>query len=163
MTEIIEGMVNRAKVRMPNAPLYVGVGSALRDLANLSSCYKRAKAAVTMAFRKKKDLLYYDEMGLYRLLFAVTDEALLKDMEETPLAVLDEYDRKHNSNYVETLEQYLKYNGSILAVSEAMFTHRNTVIYRIGNIKKLLGTNLESPEERLPYQIAFYIRNMHTD
>ncbi len=163
MTEIIEGMVNRAKVRMPNAPLYVGVGSCLTDLANLSVCYNRAKAAVTMAYRKKQDLLYYDEMGMYRLLFAVADEALLKDMEETPLAVLDEYDRKHNSNYVETLEQYLKYNGSIQAVSEAMFTHRNTVIYRIGNIKKLLGTNLELPEERLPYQIAFYIRNMHTD
>lgn len=163
MVEIIEGMVNRAKVRMPNAPLYVGVGSCFSDLANLSICYKRAKAAVTMAYHKRRDLLYYDEMGLYRLLFAVTDEALLKDMEETPLAVLDEYDKKHNSNYVETLEQYLKYNGSIQAVSGAMYTHRNTVIYRISNIKKLLGTNLELPEERLPFQIAFYIRNMKAD
>ena len=41
-----------------------------------------------------------------------------------------------------------------------MYTHRNTVLYRIGNIKKLLNTSLETPEERLPYQIAFYIRKM---
>ena len=109
---------------------------------------------------KNKDLLYYDEMGLYRLLYAVRDEGLLYDMQQEPLRILDEYDEKHNSNYVETLEQYLKYNGSIQAISDAMYTHRNTVIYRIGNIKKLLGTNLDTPEERLPYQIAFYIRNM---
>ena len=39
--------------------------------------------------------------------------------------------------------------------------NRNTVLYRIGNIRKILGNELKTPEERLPYQIAFYIRNMH--
>ena len=99
-------------------------------------------------------------MGMYRLLFAVKDESLLKELGEEPLRVLDEYDKKHNSNYVETLEQYLKYDRSIQAVSEAMFTHRNTVIYRVNNIKKLLNLELDTPEERIPLQVAFYIRNM---
>lgn len=160
MTEIIEGMVKRVKMRMPDVPMYVGVGSCLQDISQLYLCYERAKAAVTMAYRRKKDLLYYEDMGMYRLLYSVKDEALLKEMGEEPLAVLVEYDKKHNANYVETLELYLKYDGSIQAVSEAMFTHRNTVIYRINNIKKLLNTNFDSPEERIPYQVAFYIRNM---
>lgn len=160
MTEIIEGMVKRVKMRMPDVPMYVGVGTCLTDISQLYCCYERAKAAVTMAYCKKKDLLYYDDMGMYRLLYAVKDEALLKEMEVSPLKVLDEYDKKHNANYVETLELYLRYDGSIQAVSEAMFTHRNTVIYRINNIKKLIGADLDSPEERMPYHVAFYIRNM---
>ena len=160
MTEIIEGMVKRVKMRMPDVPMYVGVGSCLKDIKNLALCYERAKAAVTMASRKKKDLLYYEDMGMYRLLFAVKDESLLKELGDEPLRVLDEYDKKHNSNYVETLEQYLKYDRSIQAVSEAMFTHRNTVIYRVNNIKKLLNLELDTPEERIPLQVAFYIRNM---
>lgn len=160
MTEIIEGMVKRVKMRMPDVPMYVGVGSCLQDISQLYICYERAKSAVTMAYRKKKDLLYYEDMGMYRLLYSVKDEALLQEMGEEPLAVLVEYDKKHNANYVETLELYLKHDGSIQAVSEAMFTHRNTVIYRINNIKKLLNTNFDSPEERIPYQVAFYIRNM---
>jgi sugar diacid utilization regulator len=160
MTMIIEGMVKRAKTRMKKVPLYVGVGTCLKDITQLHVCYERAKAAVTMAYRKKKDLLYYDDMGMYRILYAVKDEALLQELEEEPLRALDEYDKKHNSNYVETLEQYLKYDGSIQAVSEAMYTHRNTVIYRINNIKKMLNSNLDSPEERIPLQVAFYIRNM---
>ncbi len=160
MTEIIEGMVKRVKMRMPDVPMYVGVGTCLTDISQLSCCYERAKAAVTMAYFKKKPLLYYDEMGMYRLLYAVKDVALLQEMEETPLRPLDEYDAKHNSNYVETLELYLKYDRSIQAVSEASFTHRNTVIYRINNIKKLLDTEFDSPAERLPYEVAFYIRSM---
>lgn len=158
--EIIDGMVHRTKRRMPEIPIYVGSGSKVEDIGNLNLSYRRAKAAATMAKRKKKDLLHFDEMGMFRLLHSVEDGALLAEMSEGPLQPLIEYDRKHSSNYLETLELYLKYNGSIQAVAEAMFAHRNTVIYRITNIKKLLQTELESTEERLMYQMAFYIRNM---
>ena len=90
----------------------------------------------------------------------VDDGRLLKEMAEEPLKPLLEYDRTHKSDHVDTLESYLKHNGSIQAVSEEMFTHRNTVIYRMNKIKELLGTDLEQTEERLPYQIAYYIRAM---
>lgn len=160
MDEIAAGMVRRAKRRMPDIPLYVGVGSRMTDISNLHVSYSRAKAAVQMAKKRKQDLLYFDRMGLYRLLYMVDDSRLLKEMAEEPLKPLLEYDRKHKSNYVDTLELYLKHNGSIQAVSEEMFTHRNTVIYRMNKIKELLGTDLEQTEERLPYQIAYYIRAM---
>ena len=160
MDEIAAGMVRRAKRRMPDIPLYVGVGSRMTDISNLHVSYSRAKAAVQMAKKRKQDLLYFDRMGLYRLLYMVDDSRLLKEMAEEPLNPLLEYDRKHKSNYVDTLELYLKHNGSIQAVSEEMFTHRNTVIYRMNKIKELLGTDLEQTEERLPYQIAYYIRAM---
>ena len=158
--EIVNGMVRRTKRRMPEVPVYVGAGSKMVDVGNLYLSYQRAKAASTMAKSKKMDLLHFDEMGMYRLLHSVNDTALLAEMSEEPLRPLIEYDKKHSSNYLETLELYLKYNGSIQAVAEAMFTHRNTVIYRIANIKKLLDTELETTEERLKYQMAFYIRNM---
>ena len=38
-----------------------------------------------------------------------------------------------------------------------------TVLYRIGNIKKILNNELKTPDERLPYQIAFYIRSMQEE
>lgn len=158
--EIVNGMVRRTKRRMPEVPIFVGSGSKMEDIENLHLSYKRAKAAVTMAKNKRKDLLHFDEMGMFRMLYSVSDIALLDEMSEGPLQPLIEYDKKHSSNYLETLELYLKYNGSIQAVAEAMYTHRNTVIYRISNIKKLLNTELESTEERLIYQMAFYIRSM---
>ncbi|MGF0065722.1 PucR family transcriptional regulator [Lachnospiraceae bacterium SGI.085] len=160
LDEIVTGMCMRAQRRMPEIPLYTGVGSRVTDISNLSIGYHRAKAAVTMAQNKHEGLLYFDQMGLYRLLYAVEDQPLLQEIVESQLAPLIHYDKKHNGNYLETLEMYLKYNGSIQAVSNAMYTHRNTVIYRMTNIKKLLGCELATPEERLPYQMAFYIYRM---
>ncbi len=160
LDEIVTGMARRAKRRMPGIPLYTGVGSCMTDISNLHVSYSRAKAAVQMAKKRKQDLFYFDEMGLYRLLYMVDDNRLLKEMAEEPLRPLLEYDRKHKANYVDTLELYLRHNGSIQAVSEEMFTHRNTVIYRMNKIKELLGSSLEQTEERLPFQIAYYIRAM---
>lgn len=158
--EIVAGMIQRTKRRMPDTQIYVGAGSRVHDIMNLSTGYKRAKAAVAMAKKTKEDLIRFDEMGMYRLLYSVTDVELLHEMSDEILKPILEYDEKHNGNYAETLEWYLKYNGSIQAVAEAMFTHRNTVIYRISNIKKLLDCDLETTEERFRYQMAYYIKRM---
>ena len=158
--EIVEGMISRTKRRMPEVHISVGAGSKVVDITNLTTAYQRAKAAVNMAQHMNRDMVHFDEMGIYRLLYSVSDKAILKEMSENLLQPLLTYDAKHNSNYVEVLEKYLEYNGSIQAVAEAMYTHRNTIIYRVANIKKLLGTELDTTEERFQYQMAYYIRNM---
>lgn len=159
--KLAEGTVRRAEKRMPGVLLYVGIGSRRMDISQLSVSYHRAKAAARIAMNGKNKVVQFDECGLDRLLYTTADPDVLREMEAETLAVLKAYDARHHAGYVETLESYLKHNGSIQAVAAELYTHRNTVLYRIGNIKKLLGTNLETPKERLPYQIAFYIRRMH--
>ena len=105
-------------------------------------------------------LQYFDRMGLYRLLYLVEDRELLRDLSDKPLAPLIEYDREHNGEYLATLESFLTHDGSIKAMSEDMFIHRNTILYRMTNIKKLLGSSLEEPEEKLSYMVACMIRKM---
>ena len=46
---------------------------------------------------------------------------------------------------MDTLQSYLKHDGSIQAVAAELYTHRNTVLYRIGNIRKILGNELKTP------------------
>lgn len=161
LADIIENMIKVAKRRMPDIPTYMGIGSKCKDISMLHISYKRAKAAILHAFRTNQTKVEFDQMGVMRMIYQVTDGKLLEEMGRDQLLVLEEYDKKHSSNYLETLEMFLRYNGSIQAIAEALFTHRNTVMYRLTNIKKLLGTNLETPEERLPYQIAFLIRQMN--
>lgn len=158
--QLAEGTIRRANRRMPGQKLYVGIGSRRMDVAHLAVSYQRAKAAVHMAMTRKQPVVKFDECGLYRLLYTVGDPEILQEMWIERLAALEDYDREHRAGYVETLQSYLKHNGSIQAVAGELYTHRNTVLYRMGNIKKIIKSNLETPEERLPYQIAFYIRNM---
>lgn len=158
---LVTGAIKRGKRRMPELELCVGIGSKCMDISQLSISYQRAKAAAHMALTHKKQVVKFDDCGLFRLLYMVEDKGILREMETECLAALEEHDRRYNADYVDTLQSYLKHDGSIQAVAAELFTHRNTVLYRIGNIRKILGNELKTPEERLPYQIAFYIRRMH--
>lgn len=160
LDDILSGMIKRTKKRMPEVDIYVGVGSLIKDISQIHISYQRAKAALKMSVRRNDLNVKFDDMGLYRILYLISDSALLKEMEFDTLKPLIDYDEAHNGNYVETLELYLKYNGSIQAVAEEMFTHRNTVVYRMANIKKMINSELDTEEEKLKYQIALHIRKM---
>ena len=158
--QILESFAERIRVKMQDRRVYIGVSDQVKDIGNLHLAYKRARAAVEMAVKRERNLQYFDRMGMYRMLYLVEDRALLRDLSDKPLAPLIEYDREHDGEYVATLESYLQCGGSIKAMSEELFIHRNTILYRMSNIKKLLGCSLESPEEKLFYAIACMIRKM---
>ena len=126
----------------------------MKDIQNLHLAYRRAGAAVRMAAESEQKMIWFDDMGLYRMLCLIPDPLLRKEMGEKLLMPLLIYDREHGTNYIETLEIYLETGGSIKAVAKRTFTHRNTAVYRLGNIRKLLGNELDSPADRLRYQIA---------
>ena len=97
---------------------------------------------------------------MYRLLYSIEDSALLDEMSKDVLKPLSDYDAQHDAGYVETLESFLRHDGSIKAVADELFIHRNTIQYRMGNIKSLLNSPLESAEDRMKYLIACMIRKM---
>ena len=158
--EIVRQFEHNQEKRMPHHKLTAGIGSPVTDITSLHISYRRARAAVSYAEDRGLRHAWFDEMGIYRLLYSVPDRALLSELSSAPLAPLLEYDQKHHANYVETLEQYLACDGSIQAVADSLFTHRNTVLYRMNNIRQLLGCSLETQEEKLQYQIACLIRHM---
>lgn len=159
-SQILESFSERVRAKMPDRTVCIGVSDQIKDIENLHFAYQRARAAVEMAQKRNRSLQYFDQMGLYRLLYLVDDRALLQDLSQEPLAPLLEYDAEHNGEYLMTLESYLRNGGSIKAMSEEMFIHRNTILYRMANIKKLLNCSLETPEERLIYMVACMIRKM---
>ena len=160
LRDLLDRFVKRLEVRMPDRRIWVGIGSPMKDLRNLHLAYRRAQAAVRMAAKQDKNMVWFDEMGIYKMLSLIPDPLLRKEMGEDLLMPLLAHDKAHGTDYVEMLEIYLETGGSIKAVAEQTFTHRNTAIYRLGNIRKLLGNDLESPEDRLRYQIACML--LHT-
>ena len=50
---------------------------------------------------------------------------------------------------LETLMSLLEHNASPTHAAEALFCHRNTVIYRMRQIEQLTGRSLHVPRDRL--------------
>ncbi len=61
---------------------------------------------------------------------------------------------------IHTLQVYFEHNGNLSQAAEALFVHRNTLIYRMERIATLTGANLDDPEVRLAMQLALHIYRM---
>jgi hypothetical protein len=139
---------------------FLGIGPKITRLENLSVSYKRARTAMRMALGTGKGTVKFEEMGFYKILFSIEDAEILTSYANEILGPLEVYDKGHNTTYVDTLYSYIQNDRSLIRVAEDTFTHRNTVNYRIQNIKRIIGCELNDVEELFPYQVAFYIRDM---
>jgi purine catabolism regulator len=61
---------------------------------------------------------------------------------------------------IRTLEAYFEHNGNLSQTAEALFVHRNTLIYRMERLATITGLNLDNPETRLAVQLALHIYRM---
>ncbi len=162
-SEILEDFALRARRRMAGRPLYIGVSDQVTDIENLRTAYRRAKAAVCMSQIRGTSPVRFARMGVYRLLYMVDDRALLHAYVEQTLGPVLAYDAAHGSDYLRTLESFLRCDGSIKAMSEELYIHRNTILYRMAAIRRLLGNTLDDPDQRLACRIACMIRGMEAD
>lgn len=154
LTEIYYKIKNLYKINIK-----IGLGSSLKGLLKLYSNYKRAKAALIMAKSSEKNLISFNEMGIYRAIFTAENKDVLQEMYNEKLGKLNEYDKEHNTNLKETLKLYLSNNKSIQAVSDKSYVHRNTVNYRIKKIKEILHCDFESYKDVFSYELAFFIED----
>ena len=74
------------------------------------------------------------------------------------LEPLVEYDAKKSTELVKTLEAYFEHNGNLKKMSDALFTHYNTILYRLTRIKEITGINFENAKDRLNLEIALKIK-----
>lgn len=64
------------------------------------------------------------------------------------ILTITRHDRAFHSNLRDTLFTYLMNDRSISETSRCLFMHRNTTIYKLGKIEKLIGSNLDDPYMR---------------
>ncbi len=141
----------------------IGVGPLVLGADNIHKSFKRGQAVLRIGKKQNIDIMFYDDIGINKVILAVEDNQVLADMYRDCLGVLEDYDKRHNTDYLAVLQLYLSHNSSVQAVAEQTFTHRNTINYRIKKIKELLSSDLDTMEDRFRFQLAFYIRDILED
>jgi sugar diacid utilization regulator/GAF domain-containing protein len=101
-----------------------------------------------------------DELGIFRVLVCVEDEALLTDTARRVLGPLIDYDTAKNSSMMETLSAFLDADMNIADTARELHLHPNTLHYRIGRIEDLLGAKLRSPHDLVHISFALAIRKL---
>lgn len=143
----------------PDFLLTVGVGGLCRSPTDIHRSYSQARRAVDVArrFGRRGQVVPFEELGLYRLLFQVADPAELRAFVEDVLGPLLAYDRKHQTDFVRTLATYLANNNSLQATARELMVHVNTMTYRIQRIQAITGLDLTRAEDCLLARVALKI------
>ncbi len=126
--------------------------------AAMREATRAADIAASMA-ADSPPALHFARLGALRLIFHLADNPELRAFQRDVLGPLETSDTARRSEFVRTLEAFLRAGGNHMRAARDLNVHRNTLIYRLERIQELLGgANLEDPEMRLNVQLALKIR-----
>ncbi len=153
--------VQQAASLVPDWRVMVGVGGPSTSASAIARSYAQARRALETAqrFGNQGDVVVFEDLGLYRLLFHVSDPSELRGFTDHVLGQLVEYDQRHNADFVRTLEAFLDHNGNLQATARELNLHVNSVAYRMQRIRAIAGLDFEHSEDRLLAQVALKILN----
>src|SRR5690606_3418709 len=145
----LQGMVGN------DAPVLAATGSVVDDLDETPRSFFEAEAALAV-LRRRAPLteLRFADLGVVGLLMSVPRDRL-RDFVQAQLApILDRED------LLDTLTAWLDTNGSRVAVANRLDIHRNSVGYRMGKIRELLGSDPADASTTLQVQAALAAREV---
>lgn len=135
---------------------YYGAGELCPSLLLLSESYTEAKNTMIFNILHEKKIFFWRDIGAFRLICSL---AASKDADSFCSAILGpliEYDRKHNTNLLDTLSAIESCNWNLALAAEKLFFHYNTLKYRYGKLQKVLKSDLK--DSSLRFDLAFSLR-----
>ena len=115
----------------------------------------RAELALAVARTRGGGLVVADDHLLDLLL--AQDPDLATDLARRRLEPLDALPATARARLIETLRAWLDAHGSASAAAEILHVHVQTVRYRLGQLRDLLGDALDDPDARLELALALRV------
>ena len=131
----------------PAAAGRVGVAASSSGLAGFATAYMLAAHAAQTVARGRNDVVAVNDR-LPEVLLAGSQEVASLLVEESIGPLLAQPDHQAEV-LIETLQALLEHNGSPTHAAEALYCHRNTVIYRLKQIEQLTRRSIQLPRDRL--------------
>lgn len=145
--------------------LEAGISTTFNSIYQLHYFNKQADTARAIGVMKDPTYWYFcyedyqEEDLMNRYLRDTVPETLIPD----GLKALLMHDRKKGTNYAPLLRTYLECERNIAETIRRAYIHRNTFLYRINRIEKILGIDLNDPKNRLLLTLAFMAIDRNKD
>jgi hypothetical protein len=131
----------------PHAIGRVGIAISHDGVAGFATAFQLASRAADTVSREERQVVAVSQR-LPEVLLAESPEVTALLVQETIAPILAQ--PPHVAEVLlQTLTALLDHNGSAKHAAEALFCHRNTVIYRARQIEELTGRRLSEPRDKL--------------
>lgn len=147
LTKILSSIFLLFKEQYSNINLYLTYGQIYTGDLDIFSSYQESQKALSFLKKNtsfKNNILSYSNSGIFKLFFEIEKIDTLKSFYLNNLEPILLYDAKNSSELLHTLYTYLEHNKNLLKTAKTLFIHRNTLIYRLNTIEKLLNKDLSN-------------------
>jgi hypothetical protein len=133
------GLADELAAALDARGMTVAVSAPRRDPGALHEALREAELLVELAETAGVQLAGHDET--YRLLIGVLlrDADEVRELRERTISSLADYDARHDTDLLATLQAFLTHDGSTTETAEAMKLHRHTVGYRLSRVHEVSG------------------------
>ena len=125
--------------------LKVILSEGLSDLFELPALYQTAHEALDLMIDERFHGSNVCTVAQLRTALLLKSMETRRDLIAPELRQLAAHDREKGTQYCETLYCYLTCSHSLKKTCDALFTHRNTVLYRIRKIQEDFSIPLDDP------------------
>ena len=123
--------------RFPDVAVTIGVSGLLQPAGAAARLHAAATRETARRFGRRGEVVAFEDLGIYRLLYQVADPNELRGFAEHVLGALLAYDREHQADFLRTLAAYLRYHGNVQNAARELIVHANTVSYRLRRIQTI--------------------------
>jgi hypothetical protein len=140
-----------------------GIGAFHADLLDVPRSVSEARLALSLGRRLfgKGSVAVYPDLGIYALLHGGASRDAFAAFADALVEPLVEYDRKHKTDLLATLQLYFEVGENVKEAAERLSVHRHTIFYRLNQISQILKTDLKTPKGQLSLRAALAIRQMN--
>lgn len=136
----------------------LGVSGSLNQ-NHVRSGMTAAAHAVESARWERKRIGWYESFTLEAILGDETVRDRIRALAETSLTSLLDTSTTRDADLVESLEMFLRHNGSWEAASRALGVHRHTLRNRMARVEELTGMSLDVAQNRVVLLLALMTRS----
>lgn len=133
----------------------VGYGNAYTGIEGLISAYKEANLSLELGQKLWGDnkSYFFEDLGILSVLGEGNREKNLQFANQM-------LSKMRSEDLHETLECFFDQNLNLTETAEKLGVHRNTIIYRLNQISKILGADPRIFDQALTIKIALLIRKL---
>lgn len=161
----LEAVLRRLSARYGQLNFSAGIGREKAGLGKVTESWNEARYAIKAGRRiKKKEegpgLTSFEKLGCLCFLSQLEDSMAAADFYYEYMGAIERYDRESEGALAETLEAYFANGMNLRKTADALYVHKNSVIYRLGKVESLLGKKLSDDQVLFHLQLCLKLRQL---
>ena len=139
-----------------NHPVYIGIGEPKTTLDQLSESMREARRAIDVGriYRSGEWVFVYRQMLLERFLADVPREMSAR---YNSLLFNRKTARLFNDEMIHTIEKFFENNLNLSETARQLYIHRNTLIYRLDKIQRVIGLDLRTFDDAVTFKMMMLL------